>query len=93
MYFSVSQIFVNIIVSHFSWQNFVPIVAGSLLERDYDLIGQLYYKDCHSIDQWRKGWFAIEKSSLHFCLEMENAQEDSIYLRRLQELSKHLQNA
>ncbi|XP_019381876.1 PREDICTED: arf-GAP with Rho-GAP domain, ANK repeat and PH domain-containing protein 2 [Gavialis gangeticus] len=68
-------------------KNFVPIVAGCLLERDYDLIGQLYYKDCHSIDQWRKGWFAIEKSSLHFCLEMENAQEDSIYLRRLQELT------
>ncbi|XP_071599885.1 arf-GAP with Rho-GAP domain, ANK repeat and PH domain-containing protein 2 isoform X1 [Heliangelus exortis] len=68
-------------------KHFVPPVAEGLLERDCDLIGQLYYKDCHSLDQWRKGWFAIEKSSLYFCLEMENAEEDSIYLRRLQELT------
>ncbi|NXC51038.1 ARAP2 protein, partial [Penelope pileata] len=68
-------------------KHFVPPVAECLLERDYDLIGQLFYKDCHNLDQWRKGWFAVEKSSLHFCLEMENAQEDSIYLRRLQELT------
>ncbi|XP_052537766.1 arf-GAP with Rho-GAP domain, ANK repeat and PH domain-containing protein 2 isoform X2 [Tympanuchus pallidicinctus] len=68
-------------------KHFVPPVAECLLERDCDLIGQLYYKDCHNLDQWRKGWFAIEKSSLHFCLEMESAQEDSIYLRRLQELT------
>ncbi|NXF76659.1 ARAP2 protein, partial [Sclerurus mexicanus] len=68
-------------------KHFVPPVAESLLERDCDLIGQLYYKDRHNLDQWRKGWFAIEKSSLYFCLEMENAEEDSMYLRRLQELT------
>uniref|UniRef100_A0A8C3TE14 ArfGAP with RhoGAP domain, ankyrin repeat and PH domain 2 n=2 Tax=Chelydra serpentina TaxID=8475 RepID=A0A8C3TE14_CHESE len=68
-------------------KHFVPFVAECLLKRDYDLIGQLYYKDCHNLDQWRKGWFAIDKSSLHFCLEMENAQEDAIHLRRLQELT------
>uniref|UniRef100_A0A8D0FRT3 ArfGAP with RhoGAP domain, ankyrin repeat and PH domain 2 n=1 Tax=Strix occidentalis caurina TaxID=311401 RepID=A0A8D0FRT3_STROC len=68
-------------------KHFVPPVAEGLLERDCDLIGQLYYKDCQNLDQWRKGWFAIEKSSLYFCLEMENAEEDSIYLRRLQELT------
>ncbi|KFQ79981.1 Arf-GAP with Rho-GAP domain, ANK repeat and PH domain-containing protein 2 [Phaethon lepturus] len=68
-------------------KHFVPPVAECLLERDCDLIGQLYYKDCHNLDQWRKGWFAIEKSSLYFCLEMESAEEDSIYLRRLQELT------
>ncbi|XP_051474613.1 arf-GAP with Rho-GAP domain, ANK repeat and PH domain-containing protein 2 [Apus apus] len=68
-------------------KHFVPPVAECLLERDCDLIGQLYYKDCHNLDQWRKGWFAIEESSLYFCLEMENAEEDAIYLRRLQELT------
>ncbi|NXU14476.1 ARAP2 protein, partial [Pardalotus punctatus] len=68
-------------------KHFVPPVAELLLERDCDLIGQLYYKDRHNLDQWRKGWFAIEKSSLYFCLEMEDAEEDSIYLRRLQELT------
>ncbi|EPY76240.1 hypothetical protein CB1_001456002 [Camelus ferus] len=40
-----------------------------LEEADYDLIGQLYYKDCHALDQWRKGWFALDKSSLRFCLQ------------------------
>ncbi|XP_010019258.1 PREDICTED: arf-GAP with Rho-GAP domain, ANK repeat and PH domain-containing protein 2 [Nestor notabilis] len=68
-------------------KHFVPPVAECLLERDCDLIGQLYYKDCHNLDQWRKGWFAIEKSSLYFCLEMVNGEEDSIHLRRLQELT------
>uniref|UniRef100_A0A663LX57 ArfGAP with RhoGAP domain, ankyrin repeat and PH domain 2 n=1 Tax=Athene cunicularia TaxID=194338 RepID=A0A663LX57_ATHCN len=68
-------------------KHFVPPVAECLLERDCDLIGQLYYKDCQNLDQWRKGWFAIEKSSLYFCLEIKNAEEDSIYLRRLQELT------
>ncbi|XP_027498787.1 arf-GAP with Rho-GAP domain, ANK repeat and PH domain-containing protein 2 [Corapipo altera] len=68
-------------------KHFVPPVAESLLERDFDLIGQLYYKDRHNLDQWRKGWFAIEKSSLYFCLEMANAEEECIYLRRLQELT------
>uniref|UniRef100_A0A8D2JA96 ArfGAP with RhoGAP domain, ankyrin repeat and PH domain 2 n=1 Tax=Varanus komodoensis TaxID=61221 RepID=A0A8D2JA96_VARKO len=66
---------------------FVPIMAKCLLERDYDVIGQLYYKDCHNLDNWKKGWFAIEKSSLYFCLELENYQEDSMHLRRLQELT------
>ncbi|XP_062991515.1 arf-GAP with Rho-GAP domain, ANK repeat and PH domain-containing protein 2 [Elgaria multicarinata webbii] len=68
-------------------KHFVPIVAKCLLERDYDVIGQLYYKDCHNLDNWKKGWFAIEKSSLYFCLGSENSQEDSMHLRRLQELT------
>nr|XP_028599635.1 arf-GAP with Rho-GAP domain, ANK repeat and PH domain-containing protein 2 [Podarcis muralis] len=68
-------------------KHFVPIIGKCLLERDYDLIGQLYYKDCQNLDNWKKGWFAVEKSSLYFCLEPENSQEDSMYLRRLQELT------
>lgn len=56
-------------------------------EADYDLIGQLYYKDCHALDQWRKGWFAMDKSSLRFCLQMQEGQEDRMNLRRLQELT------
>ncbi|KAF6371387.1 ArfGAP with RhoGAP domain, ankyrin repeat and PH domain 2 [Rhinolophus ferrumequinum] len=68
-------------------KHFVPFVAESLTEADYDLIGQLYYKDCHALDQWRQGWFAMDKSSLHFCLQVQEVQEDRIYLRRLQELT------
>ncbi|XP_048365870.1 arf-GAP with Rho-GAP domain, ANK repeat and PH domain-containing protein 2 isoform X3 [Sphaerodactylus townsendi] len=68
-------------------KHFVPDMAKCLLDWDYDVIGQLYYKDCHNLDNWKKGWFAIEKSNLHFCLELEDAQEELIHLRRLQELT------
>nr|XP_010961001.1 arf-GAP with Rho-GAP domain, ANK repeat and PH domain-containing protein 2 isoform X1 [Camelus bactrianus]XP_045378351.1 arf-GAP with Rho-GAP domain, ANK repeat and PH domain-containing protein 2 isoform X1 [Camelus bactrianus] len=66
-------------------KHFIPFVAENLTEADYDLIGQLYYKDCHALDQWRKGWFALDKSSLRFCLQ--EGQEDRMHLRRLQELT------
>ncbi|XP_037386329.1 arf-GAP with Rho-GAP domain, ANK repeat and PH domain-containing protein 2 isoform X1 [Talpa occidentalis] len=68
-------------------KHFVPFVAENLTEADYDLIGQLYYKDCHALDQWRKGWFAMDKSSLRFCLQIQEVQEDRMHLRRLQELT------
>ncbi|XP_037685477.1 arf-GAP with Rho-GAP domain, ANK repeat and PH domain-containing protein 2 isoform X2 [Choloepus didactylus] len=68
-------------------KHFVPYVAENLTEADYDLIGQLFYKDCHALDQWRRGWFAMDKSSLRFCLQMQEAQEDRMHLRRLQELT------
>uniref|UniRef100_A0A8C8XFP0 Arf-GAP with Rho-GAP domain, ANK repeat and PH domain-containing protein 2 n=1 Tax=Panthera leo TaxID=9689 RepID=A0A8C8XFP0_PANLE len=68
-------------------KHFVPFVAENLTEADYDLIGQLYYKDCHTLDQWRKGWFSMDKSSLRFCLPMQEVQEHRMHLRRLQELT------
>uniref|UniRef100_A0ABM5GHY1 Arf-GAP with Rho-GAP domain, ANK repeat and PH domain-containing protein 2 isoform X1 n=1 Tax=Pogona vitticeps TaxID=103695 RepID=A0ABM5GHY1_9SAUR len=68
-------------------KHFVPAAAKFVLERDYEAIGQLYYKDCHDLDTWKKGWFSIEKSNLYFCLELENCHEDSVHLRRLQELT------
>ncbi|KAM8803586.1 arf-GAP with Rho-GAP domain, ANK repeat and PH domain-containing protein 2 isoform 3-T4 [Rhynchonycteris naso] len=68
-------------------KHFVPFVAENLTKADYNLIGQLYYKDCHALDQWRKGWFAMDKSSLHFCLQMQEVQEGRMNLRRLQELT------
>ncbi|XP_048219954.1 arf-GAP with Rho-GAP domain, ANK repeat and PH domain-containing protein 2 isoform X2 [Perognathus longimembris pacificus] len=68
-------------------KHFVPFVAENLTEADYDLIGQLFYKDCQALDQWKKGWFAMDKSSLRFCLPMQEAQEDRMHLRRLQELT------
>ncbi|XP_053528304.1 arf-GAP with Rho-GAP domain, ANK repeat and PH domain-containing protein 2 isoform X2 [Artibeus jamaicensis] len=68
-------------------KHFVPLVAENLTKADYDLIGQLHYKDCQALDQWRKGWFAMDKSSLHFCLPVQEVQEDRMNLRRLQELT------
>ncbi|XP_013919673.1 PREDICTED: arf-GAP with Rho-GAP domain, ANK repeat and PH domain-containing protein 2-like [Thamnophis sirtalis] len=68
-------------------KHFVPEFARGLQERETDVIGQLFYKDCQDLDTWKKGWFALEKTSLYFCLELENLQENSMYLRRLQELT------
>ncbi|XP_026531141.1 arf-GAP with Rho-GAP domain, ANK repeat and PH domain-containing protein 2 [Notechis scutatus] len=68
-------------------KHFVPELARGLQERETDVIGQLFYKDCQDLDNWKKGWFALEKTSLYFCLELENLQENSMYLRRLQELT------
>ncbi|ETE61046.1 Arf-GAP with Rho-GAP domain, ANK repeat and PH domain-containing protein 2, partial [Ophiophagus hannah] len=68
-------------------KHFVPELARGLQERETDVIGQLFYKDCQDLDNWKKGWFALEKTSLYFCLELENSQENSMYLRRLQELT------
>ncbi|ELK33580.1 Arf-GAP with Rho-GAP domain, ANK repeat and PH domain-containing protein 2 [Myotis davidii] len=68
-------------------KQFVPYFAENLTQANYDLIGQLYYKDCHALDQWKTGWFAMDKSSLRFCLQTQEVQEDRMNLRRLQELT------
>ncbi|XP_059529655.1 arf-GAP with Rho-GAP domain, ANK repeat and PH domain-containing protein 2 isoform X3 [Myotis daubentonii] len=68
-------------------KQFVPFFAENLTQANYDLIGQLYYKDCHALDQWKTGWFAMDKSSLRFCLQTQEVQEDRMNLRRLQELT------
>ncbi|XP_015684454.1 arf-GAP with Rho-GAP domain, ANK repeat and PH domain-containing protein 2-like, partial [Protobothrops mucrosquamatus] len=68
-------------------KHFVPELAQGLQERETDVIGQLFYKDCQDLDNWKKGWFALEKTSLYFYLELENSQENSMHLRRLQELT------
>uniref|UniRef100_UPI00398E417D arf-GAP with Rho-GAP domain, ANK repeat and PH domain-containing protein 2 n=1 Tax=Pristiophorus japonicus TaxID=55135 RepID=UPI00398E417D len=66
---------------------FVPAVVEVLSKRDYELIGRLYYKDVHHLEHWRAGWFALEKSRLCFCPEQDMAEEDSVHLKRLQELT------
>ncbi|XP_039203641.1 arf-GAP with Rho-GAP domain, ANK repeat and PH domain-containing protein 2 isoform X3 [Crotalus tigris] len=68
-------------------KHFVPELAQGLQERETDVIGQLFYKDCQDLDNWKKGWFALEKTSLYFYLKLENSQENSMHLRRLQELT------
>ncbi|XP_030047133.1 arf-GAP with Rho-GAP domain, ANK repeat and PH domain-containing protein 2 isoform X2 [Microcaecilia unicolor] len=68
-------------------KHFVPTLAEHLMGKDYDVIGHLYYKDSCSLDQWKEGWFALDKSQLHYCpLETDNTEE-FINLRRLQELT------
>ncbi|XP_078534485.1 arf-GAP with Rho-GAP domain, ANK repeat and PH domain-containing protein 2 [Lissotriton helveticus] len=68
-------------------KHFVPSVAVHFIDRDYDVIGQMFYKDCHSLDQWKKCWFALEKSCLHYCPPEDSTKGDTVHLRRLQELT------
>uniref|UniRef100_A0ACB8E757 Uncharacterized protein n=1 Tax=Sphaerodactylus townsendi TaxID=933632 RepID=A0ACB8E757_9SAUR len=51
------------------------------------LLASCITKTVITLTTGKKGWFAIEKSNLHFCLELEDAQEELIHLRRLQELT------
>ncbi|XP_059503090.1 arf-GAP with Rho-GAP domain, ANK repeat and PH domain-containing protein 2 isoform X2 [Stegostoma tigrinum] len=66
---------------------FVPEVVEILSKRDYELIGRLYYKDVHNLEHWKTGWFALDKSQLCFCPEQDVVEEDSVHLKRLQELT------
>ncbi|XP_078256441.1 arf-GAP with Rho-GAP domain, ANK repeat and PH domain-containing protein 2 isoform X2 [Rhinoraja longicauda] len=70
---------------------FIPEMVEILTKRDYELIGQLYYKDVLSLENWRAGWFALEKSQLCFCPEQNVSGEDSVHLKRLQELTVSIQ--
>ncbi|KAJ1214669.1 hypothetical protein NDU88_002287 [Pleurodeles waltl] len=68
-------------------KHFVPSVAAHFLDQDFDVIGQMFYKDCHSLDQWKKCWFTLEKSCLHYCPTEDNTNGGIVHLRRLQELT------
>ncbi|XP_069781089.1 arf-GAP with Rho-GAP domain, ANK repeat and PH domain-containing protein 2 isoform X3 [Narcine bancroftii] len=70
---------------------FIPEMAEILTKRDYELIGRLFYKDVHNLENWRAGWFALEKSQLCFCPEQDVAEEDSVHLKKLQELTVSIQ--
>ncbi|XP_072352647.1 arf-GAP with Rho-GAP domain, ANK repeat and PH domain-containing protein 2 isoform X1 [Scyliorhinus torazame] len=65
----------------------IPAMVETLSKRDYELIGRLYYKDVHNLGHWKAGWFALEKSQLWFYPEQNIAEEDSVHLKRLQELT------
>ncbi|KAL2078853.1 hypothetical protein ACEWY4_024597 [Coilia grayii] len=64
---------------------FLPAEADSILRRDCELIGRLFYKEGHDLYHWRAGWFGLEGSDLHFCSESQ-AEEGVLQLRRLQEI-------
>ncbi|XP_076828614.1 LOW QUALITY PROTEIN: arf-GAP with Rho-GAP domain, ANK repeat and PH domain-containing protein 2 [Brachyhypopomus gauderio] len=66
---------------------FVPVRMESLLKKDYELIGRLYYKDGHDLYHWRIGWFTLVGSELFFCPDGEHMFEGILQLKRLQELT------
>ncbi|XP_053272100.1 arf-GAP with Rho-GAP domain, ANK repeat and PH domain-containing protein 2 [Pleuronectes platessa] len=66
---------------------FVPSKVEGLVQRDSELIGRLYYKEGHDLYYWRKGWFMLEGSALHFSSGDEEDEEEVLHLKRLQELT------
>ncbi|XP_063778383.1 arf-GAP with Rho-GAP domain, ANK repeat and PH domain-containing protein 2 isoform X2 [Pseudophryne corroboree] len=69
-------------------KNFVPNVEEKLTELEFDVIGYLHYKDSYSLMDWKEGWFALEKSRLHYSNAQENILGDVIELKKLQELTR-----
>uniref|UniRef100_UPI00398ECC05 arf-GAP with Rho-GAP domain, ANK repeat and PH domain-containing protein 3 isoform X2 n=1 Tax=Pristiophorus japonicus TaxID=55135 RepID=UPI00398ECC05 len=59
----------------------------SLLNRQFDRIGKLRYKSMRNPEQWREGWFMLKKCNLIFCSEEGGLVEESVHLKRLQELT------
>ncbi|KAK1797145.1 hypothetical protein P4O66_008528 [Electrophorus voltai] len=51
---------------------FVPMRVESLMKKDYERIGCLYYKEGHDLYRWRIGWFslALIVSLLLMCMPM-----------------------
>ncbi|XP_017555122.1 arf-GAP with Rho-GAP domain, ANK repeat and PH domain-containing protein 2 isoform X1 [Pygocentrus nattereri] len=72
---------------------FLPLSVESLLKKDCELVGRLYYKEGHDLYHWRKGWFSLIGCELFFCPEDEHVTEGLLQLKRLQELtvSTHLE--
>ncbi|XP_041918872.1 arf-GAP with Rho-GAP domain, ANK repeat and PH domain-containing protein 1-like isoform X4 [Alosa sapidissima] len=66
-------------------KSFIPACAESFLQRDFERVGRLRYKDSLHLQTPRLGWFCLEGSALHVCLE--NRPEETIHLHKLKELS------
>lgn len=71
-------------------QCFVPSKAEGLVQKGSELIGKLFYKEGLDLYHWRKAWFALRGSALHFSRGEDEEEEDVLQLKQLQELSKLL---
>ncbi|XP_017328101.1 arf-GAP with Rho-GAP domain, ANK repeat and PH domain-containing protein 2 isoform X1 [Ictalurus punctatus] len=71
-----------------------PERVDSMLMKDCELIGRLYYKEGHDLYHWRQGWFSLVSSELFFYPEDDHTNEVVLQLKRLQELtvSTHLES-
>ncbi|XP_015258424.1 PREDICTED: arf-GAP with Rho-GAP domain, ANK repeat and PH domain-containing protein 2-like, partial [Cyprinodon variegatus] len=65
----------------------VPSKVEGLVRKDSELIGRLQYKEGHDLYHWRMGWFMLEGSTLHFSSGEEEADEEVLRLKQLQELT------
>ncbi|XP_067379431.1 arf-GAP with Rho-GAP domain, ANK repeat and PH domain-containing protein 2 isoform X3 [Channa argus] len=66
---------------------FIPPKVEGLVQKDSELIGRLYYKEGHDLYHWRRGWFMLEGSALHFRGGDEEVEEEVLQLKQLHELT------
>ncbi|KAL2096270.1 hypothetical protein ACEWY4_008418 [Coilia grayii] len=66
-------------------KSFIPACAECFLLRDFERVGRLRYKDSLHLQTPRTGWFCLEGSALHICLD--NRPQETIHLHKLKELS------
>ncbi|XP_061091379.1 arf-GAP with Rho-GAP domain, ANK repeat and PH domain-containing protein 3 isoform X2 [Conger conger] len=64
-----------------------PLSCHCLLAREFERVGVLRYKAMLDPQQWKEGFFVLQKSNLFICPQNDGAAEDIINLKRLQELS------
>ncbi|XP_030067056.1 arf-GAP with Rho-GAP domain, ANK repeat and PH domain-containing protein 3 isoform X2 [Microcaecilia unicolor] len=66
---------------------FTPLSCHCLLVHEFQRVGKMRYKAMLNPNQWKEGFFLLQKSHLFICPEEDGAAEDSVNLRRLQELT------
>ncbi|KFP08226.1 Arf-GAP with Rho-GAP domain, ANK repeat and PH domain-containing protein 3, partial [Calypte anna] len=66
---------------------FSPVSCHCHLGYEFQRVGQLRYKCMLNPEKWQKAFFILQKAHLFICPTEEEGAEDSINLRRLQELS------
>ncbi|NWY66888.1 ARAP3 protein, partial [Erithacus rubecula] len=66
---------------------FTPVSCHCLLGYEFQRVGQLRYKCMLNPECWQRAFFILQKGHLFICPAEEDGAEDSINLRRLQELS------
>uniref|UniRef100_A0A8C3H0D2 ArfGAP with RhoGAP domain, ankyrin repeat and PH domain 3 n=1 Tax=Corvus moneduloides TaxID=1196302 RepID=A0A8C3H0D2_CORMO len=66
---------------------FTPVSCHCLLGYEFQRAGQLRYKCMLNPERWQQAFFILQKGHLFICPAEEDGAEDSINLRRLQELS------
>ncbi|NXC30561.1 ARAP3 protein, partial [Campylorhamphus procurvoides] len=66
---------------------FTPVSCHCLLGYEFQRVGQLRYKCMLNPERWQQAFFILQKAHLFICPAEKDGAEDSINLRRLQELS------
>ncbi|XP_064314917.1 arf-GAP with Rho-GAP domain, ANK repeat and PH domain-containing protein 3 isoform X3 [Phalacrocorax carbo] len=66
---------------------FTPVSCHCLLGYEFQRVGQMRYKCMLNPERWQQAFFILQKAHLFICPAEDDGTEDSINLRRLQELS------